>query len=538
MMSLEHDWVEFDVLPGVSRTFRSLIDKDEVAGERFPRHYWERKDLGAAVRPGTVHASAALWDRVARDNERLGAGGPALDLVEALRAGKGVVVATGQQPGLLGGPLYTLYKIASAVDLANWIRSEFSVPCAPLLWNAGDDVDFPEISKAVFVDPSLELEAVSLDPSAAVGGGWVGQISRDALGAAHVEARRILEDHSAGASVVETVDRAIGRARDAGEFFSSFYLDLFKDHGLLAVDARWPEMRVDSKDLFARYAVRAEEIDRDVSSAGEGLASRGYARQLSATASRFGLFVVDSGRRLDIRPEEREGEARRLIDECPEMLSPNVLLRPVVQSWLFPVACAVLGPGEVGYWAQLREVFERLEVPMPVVWPRLSATLVPGGVLDALGNPGPGPALRKLDRLIRAREWEEVPESVRTGIDGLRRDLAARLEDLKDPVKSLDQSLVQLVDSVGRKADFQLKRLGDQAVAKLRTRSSRSALLGRIRDVVFPKGRLQERGLSSLWPLAYRTDFLEDLLRLAALHRERLLEGSGSHLAVHLSNQD
>lgn len=533
MMDVEYDWVDLAEMPGFSGLFRALMAREPVAEERFPGLYWRGRDVEEAVRPKPGRGTPELWERLALENARLGAGEMGRRLLEEIRLGGGVFVATGQQPGLLGGPLYTLYKVATAVDLAEWIRAEFSVVCAPLLWNAGDDTDFAEVSSALLVSDRLDLVEIGLEASAHASGRWVGGIARGRLDRVHEEALAILEGGASRDWARAQVGAAWERAEDAGEFFSALYLTLFGARGLLSVDARWPEIRTASRDLFLRYTEAARTIHRDVSAAGEALTRLGYERRLGEVASRFGLLVLDGDRRVEIPPEDREREVRSRLGHHPETVSPNVLLRPIVQDFLFPVALVVLGPGEVSYWAQLREAYGRLGVGMPVVWPRLTATLLPGTVLGELGARAPGDALSNLDSLVEDRRWEALPPDVRGGLGELRSVLGDRLNGLRGPLNELDRGLVDVLESAGRKIDFQLRRLGEQAVAKLRRRSEKLTLLDRARNLVYPKGRPQERSISSIWPLFEGGPrFLENLVRWAGLHRRRLVEARGAHLAV------
>jgi len=536
-MTAEHEWIGFGSLPGTGGLFRSLAEREAPAAGRFPLLPWRSQDVGRALRPGSGRASAALWGRLAADGRRLGLKERGFRLLEDLGAGRGVVVATGQQPGLLGGPLYTLYKVASAVDLAEWIHREHGVPCAPLLWNAGDDADFAEISAAIVPARSFEPLHLSLDRTLRVEGGWVGALPLAGLDSIWPRLAGIVEDGPSARWTRQWLESARGRARDLGDLFSALYLELFGERGLLVVDARWPEVRASARDLFLRYVDRADEVSEAVRAAGESLAADGHRASLGESAVRFGLFAVEGDRRVEVPRSERRADVASRLESRPETVAPNVVLRPLVQDFLFPVAAVVLGPGEVGYWAQLKETYEMMGVPMPVVWPRLSATLVPEAALAALGSGGPRDALLHLDERIRDGQWRALPAPVREGLENLGRTVTEGLEDLRGPLKDVDRGLDDLVDSARRKMDAQLRRVGEQALRKLGRRSGPVAHLGRIRTLLLPDGRLQERALSSLWPFLDRgPGFAEEVAALAALSREHLHAGPGEHLAVRFEN--
>src|SRR4029077_18184714 len=70
--------------------------------------------------------------------------------------------------------------------------------------------------------------------------------------------------------------------------------------------------------------------------------------------------------------------------ENPAAFSPNVLLRPIVQDTVFPTICYVAGPNELAYLGQLRQIYDRFGVQMPLMYPRASATLAHFGALRFL----------------------------------------------------------------------------------------------------------------------------------------------------------
>src|SRR6185436_5307821 len=119
--------------------------------------------------------------------------------------------------------------------------------------------------------------------------------------------------------------------------------------------------------------------------AGEELAARGHAPQVVPQADNVSLFSIEEGR----KPIKRHGDqlviGERTFDSAslastaasaPDRFSPNVLLRPIVQDTLFPTICYVAGPSELAYLGQLRGVYEHFGVPMPLIYPRATATII------------------------------------------------------------------------------------------------------------------------------------------------------------------
>jgi bacillithiol biosynthesis cysteine-adding enzyme BshC len=60
----------------------------------------------------------------------------------------------------------------------------------------------------------------------------------------------------------------------------------------------------------------------------------------------------------------------------PERFSPNVIMRPVYQETILPNLCYIGGGGELAYWFQLKDYFEEIKVPFPILLLRNSALLI------------------------------------------------------------------------------------------------------------------------------------------------------------------
>ena len=133
----------------------------------------------------------------------------------------------------------------------------------------------------------------------------------------------------------------------------------------------------------------------------------------------------------------------RLVREQPETFSPNVLLRPIVQDTLFPTVAYVSGPNELGYLGQLRDVYERFDVPMPLIYPRLSATVLDRGAVKFLTRHDIG--LEQLqardDGVLNGLINAHLPVAVETAVTAAERQAGETMDAVADLVTTIDPTL-------------------------------------------------------------------------------------------------
>lgn len=297
-------------------------------------------------------------------------------------------IVTGQQPALFTGPLYTVYKIATAIRLAKEISKRHSIRCTPVFWQGSDDHDFEEARSATVLTKNHEPLTLTYDPMHDVVGlpmyrvpldnsvhDLVDQAANATPGSEfREEVRAFLHDSlSATSSLADWSARIISR--------------LFAGSGLVVFTSECRSARKAARDII-ETGIRDPLIStRLVNEAGAQLAALGYERQVSKGETDCGFFLDVHNRRCKVTYQDglfhapavelrfTQEQLLGVLDEDPERFSPNVALRTIVQQRLFPVAAYVAGPGEIAYWGQFKPLFDLFNLQMPVVYPRAQCVL-------------------------------------------------------------------------------------------------------------------------------------------------------------------
>jgi uncharacterized protein YllA (UPF0747 family) len=234
--------------------------------------------------------------------------------------------------------------------------------------------------------------------------------------------------------------------------------------------------------------------------AGERLAAAGYHTQVeSSSHSGPALFRIDGARTaVDAH------DAPHLVEEArqrPETFSPNVLLRPIVEDTLFPTACYVSGPNELAYLAQLRMVYEQFGVPMPLFYPRSSATILDSASARFLEKHDlPFEALQArdesaLNRVLAASLPESVDRALREADEAVDQKMAA----IAAAVPAIDATLEGAAKSTLGKLQHDLATLRGKVISAAKKRDDiLRRQFFRAQAQAFPDGLPQERALSSI----------------------------------------
>lgn len=446
--------------------------------------------------------------------------GEAAARLDRVAAAGGVVVTTGQQPGLFGGPLYTLLKALSALALADRLERETGVPTAPVFWAATDDADFAEAAWTGVAEPEgyqrLSMERRGAD-------GLV--MAEMPLGdVAEVLDRMVRAAGSAPhAGVLEAVRAAYAPGATVGGAYVQLMRSLLEPLGIAVLDAWHPAVRAAARPTLVAALRGANRIDEALSLRTVAIERAGFRAQVARVAKLSLVFESAAGVKARV-PLTR---ALTTAADDTATLSPNVLLRPLVERQLLPTVAYLGGPGELGYFAQVTAVADALDLPRPLAVPRWSATIVEPTIDRRLGRLGLTVA-DLLDPHAAERQLGEraLPQEVRTALEGLRHDVVARMAALRTP-DGAGPALVP--DRVLEGARLQLEHRVARLERRLRAAAyRREEALGRdvvaVRAALRPDQQRQERRLSAIPFLARHGDLLLTQLKAgAALHAGSLL---------------
>ena len=431
------------------------------------------------------------------------------DRLRRILAGDGFFVTTGQQPALFGGPLYTLYKILGAIRLAEVLERQLGKPVLALFWTGSDDHDWAEANHSVVLDTQKYPHRITVaapedaPPLPLSHRRWGAGVS-----AAVAEFVGMLPDTVGADEIAEHVRSVYVPGATVAESFTETVRYLLADRRLAIVDSAHPAVRRAAAPVLRHDLERVLRGNDPVDRQTKRLEAAGYTAQVAVASDASNVMLIDGeGRDRIIRTargwatrRERSGIPERalldMVESEPDRFSPNVLLRPVVESAIFPTIAYVAGPGELSYFAQLGCLFESHGIVPPVVVPRPSVTLLDTRAAPALDRLGmEAEALSRPFRDVVADAIAaEMPATVRDALASARSAITAEFEQLAGAAASIDPTLRgPLIGS--RNASLLEVLAAEKKITTQLRRANRTKIeqLRRAAALVFPFDKPQER---------------------------------------------
>jgi bacillithiol synthase len=414
-----------------------------------------------------------------------------------------VAIVTGQQVGLFGGPVYSIYKALTAAKLARQL-SDDGVRAVPVFWLATEDHDFAEVDHCHVYDSRRRPVRLQMKARGAAGQPVGGM---EIISAPLDELRGALHGLLYADEVMALVEDCYRPGRTLGEAFRLLLGRLLAGSGIVFLDPMQPEIRALAAPLLHAAFERAEDLSERLHARNAELKHAGYHAQVLFESHTSLFFKLENGRRLPLRRngsdyfhETRKFTAAELAAN-PEALSPSALLRPVMQDYLLPTAAYVGGPAELAYLAQSQVLYEALLGRMPVATPRSGFTLLDErarGLMDRhmVTLPGCFHGLQPLKERIAAGL---VPSSLQVTFDQTQSEIRAVLDRLERELEAFDPTLGAAMSKSKAKVLYQIDKNRRKAAREaLRRDTVVTDGAEYLSHLVFPQRVLQERFYSIL----------------------------------------
>ncbi|MDE3196737.1 MAG: bacillithiol biosynthesis cysteine-adding enzyme BshC [Acidobacteriota bacterium] len=471
-------------LPNTTKLFSDLIYRFDRVADLYP---WKTNDLAS------IEAAAKFDypdDRRADLIRALTPGNQGNPSLEILAQPGTVAIVTGQQVGLFSGPAYTVYKALSAIRIARELNAR-GTRAVPVFWLATEDHDFAEVNQAWVFGSDRRPVRLQADSPESSGTRPVGGLPLDSIPIS--ELRAVLNGLPFAEEAAAIVERAYRPGATMGEAFAAMVRELFAPYGLLIVDPMSPAIRKMAAPFMRTAVERMPELIGAVIAKSKELVERGYHAQVLVDAKTSLAFLLENGHRTTLK---RTGYSLGELADKGESLSPNALLRPVLQDYLLPTAAYVGGPAELAYFAQSRVIYDRLLGRQPVAAPRSSFTLLDARSAKHAAKYGLGfTDLFTEESVLREKIADRVtPPSLAGRLNRTASSIAAALDALEADLKHFDVSLAAALGTSRGKIEYQAAKIARKTRAQMLVKDAQASRdAASLSGLAYPEGHLQER---------------------------------------------
>ena len=434
--------------------------------------------------------------------------------IELLKLKNTFTITTGHQLNLFTGPLYFLYKIISAINLAEELSAKFPEKnFVPVYWMATEDHDFDEINYFNFEGKKVRWNRKD--------GGAVGRFSTDGL-----------------EQVLNVFANQLGSSKNATylkELFSKGYLkhtnladatryianDLFKEYGLIILDGDDSEL----KKLFIPFVKDELENETSFKEVSKTILNLEKNYKIQVNPREINLFYLSKNSRERIIFEDgiykvnntnisfSKSEILKEVDENSLDFSPNVIMRPLYQEVILPNLCYLGGGGEIAYWFELKDYFKKVNVPFPILLLRNSVQIVSKKQQKKLDNLTISHEELFLNQHELLSKKVLQNSNIEVDFNAKIQYLETQFAELKEVAKKTDVSFINAVNAQERKQIKGLENLQKRLLRAEKTRQN--DLVERItalHNEILPNQSLEERQRNfSEYYLEYGTSFIEAL---------------------------
>ena len=452
---------------------------------------------------------------------------------------KTLTIVTGQQLGILGGPLYTFYKIITAIKLSNFLSDRYDdFHFVPVFWLEGDDHDIEEVRSISLVNDVNEIKKISYNLGIEgiaedENNGSVGnQIFKDTINTFLEELTGNLRNTEFSQPLLERLKTFYSTGKSFKQSFKELMFWLFDKYGLILFDPQDIEIKNLLKPIFKKEITDFRQHAEKIVNISAKLEETFHA-QVKVQA--VNLFYSNEDGRYLIEPVENDFRLKRkrkkftydelseTIEKEPENFSPNVLLRPICQDYILSTAFYVGGPSEIAYFAQVMPLYEFFNVEAPFIYPRSSVTILEKNITsllekyvlniqDVFRNPEElkQKVINSISETTLDDIFTETSNTIETAFDHLKEKLFDFDKTLSDASSKYKQKVSQYLN------EFKLKSIE----AQKRKHETTLRQIDKIINITYPNSTLQEREINFIYFMnKYGEGFLDQVFDELAINK-------------------
>jgi bacillithiol biosynthesis cysteine-adding enzyme BshC len=505
----------------------SDIYLDFVAGLHSARHFYAVDNIRdvAAQLDSISYDREAIADILARQNKTWGAGERTLASIEELRDPRAVCVFSGQQAGLFGGPLLVQIKAIAIIKAARKYSQKLGRPVVPIFWIAGDDHDFEEVN-SVTVLHRQSSEPVTLTysspPEHEVPTAQIKFADADRLAEVKETLKETLGQSDFTPELYDLIDRCYTPDDTFVSGFGKFMSALTGQFGLVLFNPGDAEAKKLCVPFFHTILDKQDELHALINKANSHIVQHGYHIQVEKKDEAAHLFRTNPARTPVLRESDgtysigdetySKRDLKELIEKEPERFSPDVMTRPVMQSYLFPVLSQKGGPAEIAYLAQINPIFPLFARIAPYHMARATATFVEKHIEKMMEQYEISfPDLTgDIEQVINRVLGETFPTDLEQRFSELQETVESEFQAFVTRSLQFDPQLESVANNIYGKIDYNLKQFEGKVFSAHKRKSGETRdRIYRIYNALYTNRGLQERSLNITYFLAkYGLDFM------------------------------
>lgn len=444
--------------------------------------------------------------------------------IDRLAEDDSLAVVTGQQLGVLGGPLYTVFKIIGTIHLAHRLEINLNKPVIPVFWLADEDHDYEEVQSITILNGD-EPESFSLPDKSGNLPPVADLFFTEELESLKESVRNSLYDTDFSDTLWSLLDASFHTDKRFDYAFGDYITKLFSKHGLVLAGSNHPLVKEHTRECMKSAIGQADDMREALESQSNKIKEE-YHQQVTLYDSN--LFYLDEnkgrvkinrngdGWKTDSGKEWHTDELIEEIDSNPDTFSPNVFLRPILQDLFLPTLGYVAGPGETAYYGQMKSFYRSFDLKMPIIFPRLSATFIEPAIdriLDELPF-----EIHEYNSRIEDLESEFVDRTEQADIEAIFSDWKEKVQKVSDKQTEVIKKIDPTLEGAAGKATSVYMGELDKLKGKVyrSVKQQEQTQLNRIKKIkaqLFPGGEPQERVIAGIYYMnKYGVDIWDELL--------------------------